>query len=66
MKPEIIDGDVSLLLELVRPLSTVLVLDILPFWANTFLEEMVIGLEGEFGSSCDVVLRLLEMDWHRG
>jgi len=33
-----------------------LVLGILPFWANVLLEEMVVGLEGELGNGSDVVL----------
>lgn len=56
MKPELIDRNVALLLELVRPLSTVLVLLILPFRSNAFLEEMIVGLEGQFGGGSNVVL----------
>jgi len=46
MEPELINVNQSLVLELVRPLSTVLVLLILPLWTNTFLEEVVVRLEG--------------------
>jgi hypothetical protein len=48
VKPELVDRDAALVLELIRPLPAVLVLGILPFWSDTFLEEMVIGFEGEF------------------
>jgi hypothetical protein len=34
----------------------VLVLDVLPFWSDAFLEEMVVGFESEFRDGCDVVL----------
>ena len=56
MEPQLVDGDISLLLELVGPFSTVLVLLILPFRADAFFEEMVVGFEGEFGGGSDVVL----------
>jgi hypothetical protein len=36
----------------------VLVLDILPFWSDAFLEEVIIGLESEFRDGSNVVL-----DW---
>lgn len=56
MEPQVINGDVALLLELVGPLSSVLVLDILPFWSNALLEKMVIGLKSKFGGGGNVVL----------
>jgi hypothetical protein len=59
VEPELVNWDVALLLELVRPLAAVLVLDILPFGADAFLEEMVIGLEGQFGRGSNVVLGLV-------
>jgi hypothetical protein len=34
----------------------VLVLDVLPFWPDAFLEEMVVGFEREFGDWSNVVL----------
>lgn len=37
-----------------------LVLEILPFRANAFLEKVVIGLEGQFGGGSDVVLVVLD------
>lgn len=43
-------------LESVGPAAAVLVLQILPFRANAFFEEMVVGLLGEFGGGGDVVL----------
>jgi hypothetical protein len=48
MEPEFVDRDAALVLELVRPLPAVLILGILPFWSDTFLEEVVIGFKGEF------------------
>lgn len=42
MEPEVIDLDVALLFELIRPFATVLVLLIFPFWSDMFLEEMVV------------------------
>ena len=56
MEPELVDRDAALVLELVRPLSAVLVLGILPFWSDAFLEEVVIGFEGELGDGRNVVL----------
>lgn len=56
MKPELVDWDRTLLLELIGPFSSVLVLDILPFWSNALLEEMVIGFESKFGCGRNVVL----------
>jgi hypothetical protein len=67
MEPELVDRDVALLLELVGPFAAVLVLDILPFGANAFLEEVVVGLEGQFGGGSDIVLgRLLACEVERG
>lgn len=48
MEPELVDWDIALLLELIRPLSSVLVLDVLPFRSDTLLEQMIIRLECEF------------------
>ncbi len=56
MKPELVNRNAALILELVGPLSAVLILDILPFWPNAFLEEMVVGFEGEFGDGSNVIL----------
>jgi hypothetical protein len=47
MQPDLVNVDTALLLELVRPLATVLVLGILPLGAHALLEEVVIGLESE-------------------
>jgi len=43
VKPEIIDRNTTLILELICPFTTVLVLGVFPFGANTGLEEVVIG-----------------------
>lgn len=56
MEPELVDRDAALVLELVRPLSAVLVLDVLPFWSDAFLKEMVVGFEGEFRYGSNVIL----------
>jgi hypothetical protein len=56
VEPKVINGNIALLLKLVGPLPSVLVLDILPFWADAGFEEMVVGFEGEFGGGCDIVL----------
>lgn len=58
VKPELVNGDVTLLLELVRPLATMLVLGVLPLGANASLEEMVVGLESQLGDGGDVVLEI--------
>jgi hypothetical protein len=58
VEPEFVDRNVLLILELVGPFSTVLILLILPFRPNTFLEKVVVGLEGQFGDGRNVVL-----DW---
>ena len=61
VEPELIDRDVALLLELIGPLSAVLVLLILPFWPNAFLEEVVVGFKSEFGGGSDVVLQGIDV-----
>ncbi len=38
-----------------------LVLRILPFWADALLEEMVVGLQSELGDGSNVVLRVEEL-----
>ena len=45
MQPHLIDANSPLLLEAVAPLAAVLVLRVLPFWSNTRLEEVVVGLQ---------------------
>lgn len=56
VQPEIINRNRALVLELVGPLATVFVLRVFPFWSYALLEEMVVGLETEFGGRRDVVL----------
>ncbi len=56
VQPDIVDWDAALVLELIRPLSTVLVLWVLPLWLCALLEEMVVGLKCELGDGGDVVL----------
>lgn len=57
LEPKTVDVDVALVLVLVRPLATMLVLGVLPLRANTLLEQVVVGLEREFGNGSDVVLK---------
>jgi len=59
MEPELIDRNVALLLELVGPLAAMLILDILPLWSYAFLEQVVVGLEGQLGGWSNVVLTML-------
>lgn len=56
MEPQFIDVDQLLVLERVGPLSTMLVLRILPFRSNTLLEEMVVRLDREIRTGGNVVL----------
>ncbi len=56
MEPELVDGDAALILEGIRPFAAMLILQILPFWPNAGLEEMVIGLLGQFRDRGNVVL----------
>lgn len=55
VQPEVVDGG-RLAFEAVGPFAAVFVLGIFPFGADAFLEEMVIGLQGELGDGGDVVL----------
>lgn len=59
VQPQSVDVDGLLLLELESPLATVLVLRVFPLRADTLLEEVVVGLEGEFGGRGDIVLERL-------
>lgn len=61
MEPGIVDVDGSLVLELVGPLSSMLILDILPLWTDALLEKMIIGLQREIRDGLDVVLTWLAM-----
>lgn len=56
VQPQLINVDVTLLLELVGPLATVLVLRVLPLGSHAGLEQVVVGLEGQLGNWCNVVL----------
>jgi hypothetical protein len=56
VQPEVVYVDGFLVFELKCPFSTVLVLEVLPFGPNTGLEEMVVGLDSEFGGWRNVVL----------
>jgi hypothetical protein len=57
VQPEIVNVDQLLLLELESPFATVLVLRIFPLRADASLEEMIVGLESEFGRRRNIVLR---------
>lgn len=65
MKPELVDGDLTLVFELVGPFPAVLVLCVFPFGPDAFLEEVVVGFEAEFGGWCDVVLNERESEVSR-
>jgi hypothetical protein len=56
VQPQLVDRDGLLLLERVRPLSTVLVLPVLPLGSYALLEEVIVGLEGQFRDRGNVVL----------
>lgn len=56
LQPEAVDIDAALVLVLVGPLATVLVLRVLPLGPDAGLEQVVVGLEGELGDMCNVVL----------
>lgn len=46
VEPELVDRDVALFAEGVRPFSSVLVLDVFPFGTDAFFEKVVVGFEG--------------------
>ena len=48
MQPELVDGGGALVFELVGPFAAVLVLGVFPFGPDAFLEEVVVGFQGEF------------------
>lgn len=56
VQPQVVDVDGFLVLELEGPFSTVFVLNVFPFGADARLEEVIIGLLGEFRGWGDVVL----------
>lgn len=47
LKPKTVNLDIALLLVLVGPFATMLVLGVLPLWAYTSLEKVVVGFQGE-------------------
>lgn len=61
LQPQSVDINVALVFVLVRPLATVLVLGIFPFGADTGLEQVVIGLQGQLGDGSDIVLQVLSV-----
>lgn len=63
VKPQIVNVDGALVLELVRPLASVLVLGVFPLWADALLEEVVVGLERELRGLGDVVLGVVCKLW---
>jgi hypothetical protein len=56
-EPERVNVDGLLVLELERPLATMLVLRIFPLGSYALLEEVVVGLEREIGGRGNVVLQ---------
>lgn len=63
VEPDVVDWHAALVLELIRPLATVLVLSILPLRPDALLEQVVIGLQGEIRSCGNVVLRNVSNGW---
>jgi hypothetical protein len=59
VQPECVDVDGLLVLELERPLASVLVLCVFPLGPYALLEEMVVGLERKIRGRSDVVLYTL-------
>jgi hypothetical protein len=57
VQPERVNVDGLLVLELERPLATMLVLRIFPLGSYALLEEVVVGLEREIGGRGNVVLQ---------
>lgn len=62
VEPEVVNVNAALVLELIRPLSAVLILRVLPFRSYTLLEEVVVGLQLQFGDGCDIVLEEVRLD----
>lgn len=56
MEPKLVNVDLLFIFELIRPFASVLVLRILPFRSDVFLEQMIVGLQAKIGASGDVVL----------
>jgi hypothetical protein len=56
VEPKLINRDTAFVFELVGPFATVFVLDVLPFRADAFFKEMIVGFESEFGGWGDVIL----------
>lgn len=56
MKPEFVDRGGTLVFELVCPFPAMLVLRVLPFGTDAFLEEVIVGLEGKLGDGSNVIL----------
>lgn len=55
VQPEVVDRG-GFAFEAVGPFAAVFVLGVFPFGADAFLEEVVVGFEGEFGDGGDVIL----------
>lgn len=66
VQPDIVDGNVALLLEAVGPLATVLVLGVLPFWSHALLEKMVVRLQRQLRDGGNVVLSGVRVSVNRG
>lgn len=56
VQPKFVDVNGTLIFELVRPFAAVLILGVLPFWPYALLEKVVVGLQGQLGDWCDIVL----------
>lgn len=56
MEPHLVDVDRLLVLEGVRPSTSVLVLRVFPLWSDSLLEEMVVGLVAEVRTCRNIIL----------
>jgi hypothetical protein len=66
VQPQCIDVDGLLVLELERPLATVLVLRIFPLGPYALLEQVVVRLEREVRGRGDIVLHHVSTVWYEG
>lgn len=56
VEPELVNRHGTFVFELEGPFATVLILDILPFRADTSLEEVVVGFEGKVVCFSNIIL----------
>ena len=61
MQPEFVDGYGTLVFEMIWPFAPMFVLRVFPLWTDAFFEEMIVGLQGQFGGWRDIVLETTEI-----